>query len=304
MEYRSYMHIERIQREEVEGILQGSCYIFPKIDGTNGVVYLGDDGKVHAGSRKRELDVERGLDNQGFMAHVLEDDKIKAYLEDHNDHYIYGEWLVKHSLKYYRDDAWRHFYIFDVYDATDHRYLTYEEYTKALNDYDIKDVIPLMAKLESPTQEELEKLIFDNHYLIDEEDKIGEGIVIKNYGFRNAYGREVFAKIVAGEFLKTKKELKQKNHETKNSEDLSERIVYDLLTEEMIEKEYQKLLEEMKPEEDRSKFIGIFLYRIWHTFLIEEIAHIDKKYNHPKLDLRTLRFEVNEKVKEVKSKLF
>ena len=35
MQYRSYQHIEKLGRDEVEGILNGKCYIQPKIDGTN-----------------------------------------------------------------------------------------------------------------------------------------------------------------------------------------------------------------------------------------------------------------------------
>ena len=40
MQYKSYQHIEKLGRDEVEGILNGKCYIQPKIDGTNSVLYL------------------------------------------------------------------------------------------------------------------------------------------------------------------------------------------------------------------------------------------------------------------------
>lgn len=38
MKYRKYTHIERLGREEVDGILKGTVYITPKIDSTNCVV--------------------------------------------------------------------------------------------------------------------------------------------------------------------------------------------------------------------------------------------------------------------------
>ena len=38
MQYKSYQHIEKLGRDEVEGILKGKCYIQPKIDGTNSVL--------------------------------------------------------------------------------------------------------------------------------------------------------------------------------------------------------------------------------------------------------------------------
>lgn len=55
MIYRSYQHVERLGTTETNGILDGTCYIFPKIDGTNATVWLGDDNTLRAGSRKREL---------------------------------------------------------------------------------------------------------------------------------------------------------------------------------------------------------------------------------------------------------
>ena len=64
MEYRSYQHIEKLGNSEVNGILNGLCSIQPKIDGTHAVVWLVEDGKVHAGSRRRDLTLDR--DNEGF----------------------------------------------------------------------------------------------------------------------------------------------------------------------------------------------------------------------------------------------
>ena len=55
MEYKSYQHIEKLGREECEGVLNGTVTIQPKIDGTCSVVWLGEDGTVHAVSRKRKL---------------------------------------------------------------------------------------------------------------------------------------------------------------------------------------------------------------------------------------------------------
>ena len=33
--YSKYQHIERLGSAEVDGILDGVCHIFPKLDGTN-----------------------------------------------------------------------------------------------------------------------------------------------------------------------------------------------------------------------------------------------------------------------------
>ena len=34
-EFKKYQHVERLGTSEVQGIENGMCYVFPKIDGTN-----------------------------------------------------------------------------------------------------------------------------------------------------------------------------------------------------------------------------------------------------------------------------
>jgi hypothetical protein len=41
--FRKYMHIEPIYSEEVKDIYSGTCYVFPKLDGSNGSVWLEHD---------------------------------------------------------------------------------------------------------------------------------------------------------------------------------------------------------------------------------------------------------------------
>ena len=182
MQYKSYQHIEKLGRDEVEGILNGKCYIQPKIDGTNSVLYLGDDGIVHAGSRKRDLTLSS--DNGGFYNAAIRDERVREYLAKHPNHYIYCEWLIPHSIKYYNDTAWQHFYIFDVFESRDEggRYLSFDEYVPLLEEFDLP-YIPNLAVIEDPTEEQLIEVMKNNHYLVPE-DKIGEGIVIKNYDYK------------------------------------------------------------------------------------------------------------------------
>lgn len=61
-----YQHIERIGTSEVEGILDGDCYVFPKLDGTNASIWM-DDAELCCGSRNRQLSLEN--DNGGFINH-------------------------------------------------------------------------------------------------------------------------------------------------------------------------------------------------------------------------------------------
>jgi len=111
MNFFKYQHIERFGTSEVEGLELGKCFVFPKIDGTNASVWI-CEGKLCAGSRRRELSVES--DNAGFFSEIIQDEKILNYLTEFPEHRLFGEWLVPHSLKTYREEAWRKFYVFDI----------------------------------------------------------------------------------------------------------------------------------------------------------------------------------------------
>ena len=297
MQYKSYQHIEKLGNKEVEGILKGKCSIQPKIDGTNGVVWLGDDGIIHAGSRRRDLTLDN--DNAGFYNTVIKDDNIRKYLLDHKDHYLYGEWLVPHTIRYYHPESWKHFYVFDIF-SYDRGYIPYDEYSKELDKYGIS-YIPEIISIDNPTMEDLIKYLKETKYLIPE-DKMSEGIIIKNYEYRNQYGRCTYAKIVAEEFFNTKSLLRMKNHEAKDKTSEKD-IVTTMLSEPLIRKEFAKI-KLAYPDARRQELIGRTLNTIFHVFIHEELLdYIEKK--KPLINFYYLKKECDERIKEVlRSELF
>ena len=126
------MHVEKLGTSDTEGILNGTVFLSYKIDGTNSAIWLKDGGTLGFGSRRRELQL--GEDNAGFMQHMMSDENTAeyadylAYLTKYPTRIIYGEWLVKHTIRYYEDDAWRKFYVFDVYDTATERFIPVDEY--------------------------------------------------------------------------------------------------------------------------------------------------------------------------------
>lgn len=44
MFYKSYQHIKKLGTSETEGILKGKVHLSYKIDGSNGCIYLKDNG--------------------------------------------------------------------------------------------------------------------------------------------------------------------------------------------------------------------------------------------------------------------
>lgn len=191
MKFEKYQHIARLGTAETDGILDGTCYVFPKLDGTNTSVYLNDNGEVEVASRNRVLSIHD--DNQGVCNYVHQNiQRFKNYFDLHPNHRLFGEWLVPHTIRTYIPEAWRKLYIFDVME--DDKYLTYDEYYDELLDYEIP-FIKCMERIDNPTPEQIQAFI-DRCTFLMQKGQIGVGIVIKRYDFVNRFGNVVWAKLV------------------------------------------------------------------------------------------------------------
>lgn len=298
MEFKKYQHVERFGATEVDNIEIGSCYVFPKIDGTNASVWWNDG--VQAGSRNRHISI--GNDNAGFAKYISENEEIKKFLEKHKDLRLYGEWLVPHSLKSYRDEAWRKFYVFDVCyeDNEGIKYLSFAEYSKLLEGYKIEYITPI-CKAINPTYEKLIEQLESNTFLIKNGEGFGEGIVIKNYDFVNRFGRTTWAKIVSSEF----KDKHRKKFNTPVKEwgvMLESEIVDKYVTKALCEKEYAKIVNEENGWQN--KFIPRILNVVFYSLVTEECWNFVKEHKNPKIDFKTLKNLTQNKVKKHLNKLF
>ncbi|MFX1384894.1 MAG: RNA ligase family protein, partial [Promethearchaeota archaeon] len=126
-------------------------YIFSKLDGSNATLWFSGDS-IGCGSRNRELTAEK--DNAGFRVWVNELGNKNRFLELKNLGFshcnVYGEWMVPHTLRTYREDTWRRFWIFDVFDRDKHCYLPYEEYAEWFTKIGL-DVIEPLCVINNPT---------------------------------------------------------------------------------------------------------------------------------------------------------
>ena len=295
MDFKKYQHIEKLGREDCDGVLNGTVYVFPKIDGTNASLWL--DNGLQAGSRKRQLTLEN--DNAYFYNSMMKETQYIEYLEKHPAHILYGEWLVKHTIKTYNEDAWQHLYVFDVFDTETCTYLPYEEYSKLLDEFNITYIPPLKV-LENPTQDDITALLKDNHYLMPETE-IGEGVVIKNYNYHNKYGHVIWGKIVAQEFFGAKAALKKEKKIS--ATDFEEKFAQEYITDTLIQKEYAKILLEFK-DCKRQELIGRTLQAVYTAFLDEELVNAVKTNKKCVINFQTMQRASNNRVKEVLTELF
>lgn len=290
-----YTHLERFGTDAVDGVNIGECHIFPKLDGTNASIWL-EDGQMRFGSRNREL--ELGDDNAGFALWASQQTNLLEMLKEHPDKRFYGEWLVPHSLKTYQEDAWRNFYVFDVTNA-DGEYLHYDEYMPICKAFGAA-FIPCIVKAKNPTYEVLVKATEGNRYLIKDNNGVGEGIVIKQYGWKNRFGHTAFAKLITNSF-------KDKHIAEMGGSVVSVKMVEDAIAEEFVTLHLvEKVVAKIRTEHGQfsAKNISQLLGTVFHDLVSEEIWEAVKKHKNPKIDFKTLNHCTIARVKALKPELF
>ena len=320
MSFRKYDHVERLGHEEVEGIDLGEVYVFPKLDGTNASVWIeysppDDDGpvmpEVCSGSRTRTL--SEGNDNAGFRRWVLDDDTWPLWQSLIRKRcswwHLYGEWLVPHTLKTYRSEAWRRFWVIDVYDNQLGRYLAFDEYAAELANIGF-DVVEPLCIITNPSMEQLRKEVDENSYLIIDGGGAGEGVVLKNYGWTNKYGRQPWAKIVRNEFKEENKRafgITEKTGTFQVEAAIVERCVTQVIVEKALHKIEQDVLnthdfgieDQSLPnqiarrkevlEGARPQIIPRLLETVFYDLVREELWDGLKRYQFPVVDFTRLR---------------
>lgn len=275
-----YTHVERLTSTECEGILNGDCYFYPKLDGANASIEMDSEGNILARSRKRILSETENL--KGFYQYVqARKPTLKAFFNAYPHIIIFGEWLIPHTLKCYVPDAWNNFYAFDFFDKQSKTYLNYEKYKSIVAmDYDL-DIryVPLLCKIANPTQENIAVALKQPYPIL--EWGYGEGVVIKNYEFINKYGRQVFAKVV-NEHFQAKHNSGYKANSPKPSEsDFEKKLVYKYLSDEYVLKELNKVKDSIP--------IANLIHIVFEEFVRDYISEIIKKYKCPTIDFKALK---------------
>ena len=283
MAFERYQHVCKLGQSNTRGILEGRVFIFSKLDGANSSVYLDETGELNCGSRNMELNEEKT--NSGFWNYVQENkEKFQKYFEKYPTHRLYGEFLIPHTLKNYRDEAWRKFYVFDVKPMDEEDvYLSYDEYVDGLEEFEIEYIPPIVI-LNNPTEEDVMYYLDKCTFLV-KDGTYGEGIVLKNVDYVNPFGQRTWAKIVRNDF-KDKHVKVWGANETKPKSLVEEKIIENTITEALVLKEKSKIENEVGEWED--KLIPRLLGIVWHCLLTEELGEQIKKLKNPVVDFKAL----------------
>lgn len=295
--FTKYPHLEKSGSKEVEGLLDGEVFIFPKIDGTNASVWFTPEG-LKAGSRNRELSLDN--DNAGFYNAIIKDENVANYLAANPSHTLYGEWLVPHTLKTYEEDAWRKFYIFDVLDRDTGKFLPFDQYVDKLDGYNLNVIRPI-AIVRNPTENTLLKSLERNTFLIQDGKGMGEGVVAKNYNFVNKFGRVTWLKVVTNSF-KARHNKEMGAPKLENKKIVEQSIVDKYIDKHAVEKEYSKIVNENGSFEN--KHIPRLLNVVFYETIRDHAWDIVKDFKFPLVDYKRLDRLAKIKVKELKPELF
>lgn len=225
---------------------------------------------------------------------------LSGFFKENSKLRLFGEWLVPHSLKTYREDAWKKFYVFDVYDDSKEKYLHYDEYKELLEKHGI-DYIPALCIINNATYDNLLIELENNKFLIQEGRGFGEGIVIKNYNYQNRFGRTVWAKLITNVFKE--KHVEAMGATVKNMKEMTEGVICgEYVSKHLVDKVYAKIVNEM--DGWNSKYIPRLLSTVFYDLVNEELWNAIKKLKNPTINFKTLNSLVIIRIKELRPELF
>ena len=294
--YKSFVHVERLDDSKVnvaEYIDANDLYCFAKIDGTNSSVWA-TNGKIHCGSRKREIDAEK--DNANFYKYITESEDpqiaaLRQFCLDHEGLIVYGEFIghVSETMKFIgsiKTYLTGGFFIFAVFDVARGDYIPYPEYAPMFDGVYDKVLAPL-AVLHHPKLGDVQALVDENHFNLPE-NEIGEGIVIYHYGYRDQWKNNVICKIVRSEY----KEAKSKPKKEYTVGEIEQEFVDTIVTSAFMDKCRNKVCQMLDIDEfdtSNGKQINIFLNLLVSDSIDEDIYTFVKKKRFPTINFGHLK---------------
>lgn len=287
-DHRHYGKIHRLGKDEVEGILDGTCSVQEKIDGANTSIWLDDEGNLKMGSRTRILRDDE--DFNGFVSYVKAHEGIVELLKANPNFRLFGEWLVRHTIAY-KETVYKKFYLFDIWveAGEESEWKTEADVMHLAKAYNIQTV-PMWGSFENPTPEVLKEFVGKTEF-----GDRGEGVVIKNYDYRNKFGDCVFAKLVSNEFM-------EDNAVVFGGNNKFAKTYYELwaVNKYMTLARVQKVMNKIQPEVNEKldmKHIPRICNTCYHDLITEEMWEIQSKV--PAIDFKDFRRLAFKKAKAI-----
>lgn len=141
-----------------------------------------------------------------------------------------------------------------------------------------------------------------NTYLIQDGCGFGEGIVIKNYNYKNRHGNINWAKMIHNEYSNSGSKKKGKEDDIPIEIKISQKYA----TNALIEKEYQKIIngDNFDSITDKNRIIPCLLQTTYYSIIEEEMWNIIKDYKNPTIKFKVLQKEITNRVRQCLPDLF
>lgn len=270
--YNKIKRVGHSENKELFDYPHDEVVITEKLDGANGRMWL-EDGKIIFGSRN-----VNNIGEDSPFGEYVKYLKDKLNPNDLDQDYIYiGEFMKKHTLSYPDDIEPVIFYDILYKDNG-----TPIDYSVAMDEFDrlgLEYVEPSFVGRLKDVKDDLDGFLEKSSY----RDGKPEGIVIKNYGRTNKYGRPLFAKKVNKDF-KEKHNASFKDDGGKKRSKVFNQMKYlsdKYITEARIRKMIFKLRDEKDMEINRS-MMNYLIPMVIEDALDEEIVEI---YNDTKIEI-------------------
>lgn len=253
---KKYKDIERLKDKYAPAFKAGEhITITEKIDGANASIVVNENGTLTACSRRNELNQNNTL--QGFYDFVqtLDASIVSAALTSR--YILFGEWLVKHTIRY-PEDKMKQFYVFDVYDTETEQYMPWD-FTKQIAEFIGLKTVPLFYDGPFISWEHIYSFVGKTEM---GGEPTGEGVVIKSQDrLDNKFsGTPEYVKIVAKEFSEVHQSKPQKEIDPEKlaAKQAAEDLAVTIVTARRVEKSIQKLVEDgIVPEDWDEKSLGV-----------------------------------------------
>ena len=239
---KKYKDIERLKDKYAPAFKAGEhITITEKIDGANASIVVNEDGTLTACSRRNELNQDNTL--QGFYGFVqtLDASIVSAALTSR--YILFGEWLVKHTIRY-PEDKMKQFYVFDVYDTETEQYMPWD-FTKQIAEFIGLKTVPVFYDGPFISWEHIYSFVGKTEM---GGEPTGEGVVIKSQDrLDNKFsGTPEYVKIVAKEFSEVHQSKPQKEIDPAKvaAKQAAEDLAATIVTARRVEKAIQKLVED------------------------------------------------------------
>jgi hypothetical protein len=288
--WKKYHHVERLGNTKVNGILDGTVVIQTKVDGANLSVFWDEEDGLMIASRNNLIyrEKETGIINEfrGAVDYATTHEGIKEFVK--SGKILRLEWLVRHTLSYDKQ-SWKKAYAFDVEDKNG-VILNFLDFIPELERLNILYVKPVCV-LQNPKAEELIPLT-------QGPDEFGaaqkEGVVVKNYSYRNNYGRQCFAKLLSPDF-KVKNKLAWS---AGNGDPPEMKFATDFVTREFVLKTIHTIADN-EGEETTIRHMSEVLGRVYYDLFQEELWDYVKNRRVKAFNFADLHKYVVERTREI-----